>query len=271
MSGPPGWLAASLVALGIAALAWFAYGRGARRAARIDSPVQLPRDAWHGLLASRVRLYRRLPPTLQPRLRERLAAFLGRVEFAGCAGLQVTDEMRLVIGAQACILALGLPDEALADPWGVSVYPDEFLVEERDEDEDSGVVTEGTRALAGQTLDTDRIVLSWRDVLEAQQRDDGYNVVVHEFAHFMDHAAGFGGAGGHAALQREYSALCEAVDRGEDTLIDPYGAEHPAEFLAVAAEAFLELPRELRELHPALYGALRELLALDPADWPDPG
>ena len=270
MSGPPGWLAASLVALGIAALAWFAYGRGARRAARIARPVRLPPEQWHALLADRVRLYRRLPSALQPRLRARLGAFLQRVEFTGCGGLQVTDEMRLVIGAQACILALGLPDEALADPWGVSVYPDEFLVEERDEDEDSGVVTEGTRALSGQTLDTDRIVLSWRDVLEAQQREDGYNVVVHEFAHFMDHAAGFGASGGHAALQREYAALCDAVDRGEETLIDPYGAEHPAEFLAVAAEAFLELPRELRELHPALYGALRELLALDPAGWPDP-
>lgn len=269
MSGPPAWVAAVIVALGIGALAFFAYGRGTRRTARVPlSPALRARD-WHAELSRHVRLYRRLPATLQPKLHGRLEAFLGRVEFAGCAGLQVTDEMRLVIGSQACILALGLPEDALADPWGVSVYPDEFLVEERDEDEDSGIVTEGVRALSGQTLDTDRIVLSWRDVVEAQQRDDGYNVVVHEFAHFMDHAAGLAGSRGHAALQREYAALCDAVDRGEDTLIDPYGAEDPAEFLAVAAEAFLELPRELRDAHPELYDALRELLGLDPADWPD--
>lgn len=268
MNELPGWVAATIVALAISALAWLAYGGGSRRAARIPLTGQLAARDWHALLSRSVRLYRRLPPELQPKLRERLAAFLERVDFAGCAGLEVTDEMRLVVGAQACILSLGLPDDALADPWGVSLYPDEFLVEEQDEDEDSGVVTEGTRALSGQTLDTDRIVLSWRDVLEAQDRDDGYNVVVHEFAHFMDHAAGLAGSRGHAALQREYEALCDAVDRGEDTLIDPYGAEDPAEFLAVAAEAFLELPRQLRDAHPELYAALRELLALDPAGWP---
>ncbi len=269
MSGLPGWIAAMTVALVISTLAWLAYGRSTRRAPRIALPRQVAAQEWHALLSERVRLYRRLPPDLQPHLRERLAGFLGRVEFAGCNGLQVTDEMRLVVGAQACILALGLPDDALADPWGISLYPDEFLVDERDEDEDSGVVTEGRRALSGQTLDTDRIVLSWRDVLEAQDRDDGYNVVVHEFAHFMDHAAGLAGSRGHAALTREYEALCAAVDRGEDTLIDPYGAEDPAKFLAVAAEAFLELPRELRDAHPELYSALRELLSLDPAEWPD--
>lgn len=269
MSGLPGWIAAALVATVIGVLAWLAYGRGARRAPRLALPEQLPPHDWHDLLVRRVRLYRRLPPELQPRLRSRLAGFLERVEFTGCAGLQVTDEMRVVIGAQACILSLGLPDDAIADPWGVSLYPDEFLVDELDEDEASGVVTEGTRALSGQTLDTDRIVLSWRDVLEAQSRDDGYNVVVHEFAHFMDHAAGMVGSRGHATLRLEFEALCDAVDRGEDTLIDPYGAEDPAEFLAVSAEAFLELPRELRAAHPALYAALRELLALDPADWPD--
>ena len=134
MNGLPGWIAATLVALVICTLAWLAYGRGARRAARLELPRQVAVQDWHALLTQRVRLYRRLPPELQPRLRQRLAEFLGRVEFAGCDGLQVTDEMRLVVGAQACILSLGLPDDALADPWGVSLYPGEFLVEEHDED-----------------------------------------------------------------------------------------------------------------------------------------
>ncbi len=150
------------------------------------------------------------------------------------------------------------------------LYPDEFWVEEQDVDESTGVVTEGGRALAGQTVATDRIVLSWRDVDEAGARQDGYNVVVHEVVHFLDHAAGGRASAQGGALEFEYQALCDAVDNGEETLIDPYGAEDPVEFLAVAAELFFEQPRRLRRHHPALYGALRDAFHLDPAEWPPP-
>jgi Mlc titration factor MtfA (ptsG expression regulator) len=264
MSASAGLALLAATAAVLALLAWAAYGRTHRRPTRSSDP---PHEDLTAFLQS-LRLYRRLPPELQRQLEPRVREFLRTVEFTGCAGLEVTQEMRVVIAGQACLLGLGLPERSMQALYGVSLYPDEFLVEESDEDPDSGVVTEGTRALSGQTLETDRIVLSWQDVREAQQRDDGYNVVIHEFTHFLDHAAGPWRSAGHSALQAEYELLCAAVERGEPTLIDPYGAEDPTEFLAVAAEIFFELPLEMREQHPALYGTLRGLFALDPAAWP---
>lgn len=221
------------------------------------------------LLDGQVRLWRRLPPALQQRLLPRLEEFLERIPFTGAHGFVVTDSMRTVIAAQACLITLGHDDYPFDALHGITLHPDEFLVEEREEDEETGVVTEGYRTLAGQAHGSERIVLSWRDVAEAQHRDDGYNVVIHEVTHFLEHSHPGGDPAAHAALAAAHEALCDAVDRGEDTLLDPYGAEDLTEFLAVAAEFFFERPHELRERHPTLYVLLRDSFRLDPAAWAD--
>jgi Mlc titration factor MtfA (ptsG expression regulator) len=222
------------------------------------------------LLETRVPLYRRVPRELRPELDQRIRAWLDRVEFVGCNGLEVRDDMRLVVAAQACVVALGLEREVFDQLHGVNLYPDEFWVHETDVDDATGVVTEGGRALSGQTVATDRIVLSWRDVEDAATRQDGYNVVVHEVAHYLDHVGGGRASAQGGPFDTEYEALCEAVDRGEETLLDPYGAEDRVEFLAVAAELFFEQPRRLRRQHAALYAALAAAFRLDPAAWPPP-
>jgi MtfA peptidase len=260
------WAVAVAIAAALGAAAW--QRRGARHdigAARPDADA-LP-AGWRELLANRVRLYRALPQDLRAGLEPLLRAFLERVEFVGCNGLVVTDAMRLVIGAQACMLLLRRGAAALEPLHGVMLYPGEFVVDESDEDELTGVVTEGQRALSGQTVETDRIVLSWPDVEDAQARDDGYNVVIHEFAHFLDHGALPWPPGLRATLDTEYAALCAAVDADEPTLLDPYGAEDTAEFFAVATEAFMELPQDLREQHPQLHAALCAAYGFDPATW----
>jgi Mlc titration factor MtfA (ptsG expression regulator) len=61
--------------------------------------------------------------------------------------------------------------------------------------------------------------------------------------------------------------LCNSVDADEDSLIDPYGAEDPAEFFAVATEAFFENSAALRDRNAALYAVLKGFYALDPASW----
>jgi hypothetical protein len=197
--------------------------------------------------------------------------FLGRVEFVGCNGLAVTPQMQYVIATQAALLVVRRDVGALDALHAVLIYPDEFVVTETDQDE-HGIVTERRRPLAGQAIDAARIVLSWRDVLEGFETP-GYNVVIHEVAHFLDHRAEHAlsapdaGSAWRATLEREHAALRDALDAGEETLIDPYGAEDPAEFLAVATEAFLEESPALARQHAGLYAALQRLYGLDPSAW----
>lgn len=254
-------------------LVWFLRSRARRGVTRphdASAPPPLPGPARDRrvLLQARVGLWRALPHGLQERLLPRIEEFLARVPFTGAGGLTVTEDMRAIIAAQACLVTLGGEDAGFEALHGITLHPDEFVVEEADEDEDTGVVTEGWRTLSGQSVDGERIVLSWRDVEEAEGRDDGYNVVIHEFTHFLEQTRPGGDPAAHAALEAAYEELCDAVDRGERTLLDPYGAEDLTEFLAVAAEMFFSLPGELRARHPALYGVLQRSFALDPAAWP---
>jgi Mlc titration factor MtfA (ptsG expression regulator) len=203
--------------------------------------------------------------------------FLRKVRFVGCDGLVVTDEMRLVVAAQACLLVAGhhvkKPYEEL---MSVLLYPDEFVVNRTTED-DAGVITESEDVLSGESQDTSRVILSWRDVKEPLEDGELTNVVLHEFAHYLD--ASVGGAftdvddgraslqDWHAVLADEFDAHCEAVEAEEDTLISPDGAEHPSEFFAYATEVFFEAPADLKAEHPRLYDGLKTAYGLDPAAW----
>jgi Mlc titration factor MtfA (ptsG expression regulator) len=148
-----------------------------------------------------------------------------------------------------------------------------FWVEDEFEDE-AGVVERRRRVLSGEAWDSSRIILSWEDVLEAARAPgEGYNVALHEFAHYLD-AEGAGVAEGNrgmsawaADLALEFDAMLDAVDRGEYTFLDPYAAEDEAEFFAVATEDFFDRAAELRAAHPRLYALLQEFYALDPAAW----
>ena len=257
------------------AVGWYA-ARTRRRSNRIQEPFPAQ---WRSLLHGRVPLYRQMPAELRSRLEPLVREFLLDVEFVGCQGLEITDEMRLIIAAQACLLVAGHQSGGFYSLHSVLLYPDEFVVEDREED-DAGVVTEGTRVLSGQTFETSRIILSWRDVQDSGHAGEAYNVVLHEFAHYLDHSVGGAltsassrsrlrsGENWRTVLEREYRELCEAVDRGEPTLIDPYGAEHLEEFFAVATETFFEQPHQMQRRHSHLYAELRKFYALDPAAWP---
>jgi len=228
-----------VIALVLLAVTWALRNRRRRRRATRDA-----RRFERLASLQSLRLWARLPDELRDTLVARVEDFIERVPFTGAGGLTVDDSMRVRIAAQCCLVTLG--------------------------HEDTGVVTEGYEALSGQAIESDRIVLSWRDVLEGDAHDDGYNVVIHEVTHFLEHANPGGDQAARAALEAAREELGRALDRGETPLIDPYGAEDTAEFLAVAAETFFERPRELRARHPTLYVLLRESFRLDPAEWPNP-
>ena len=210
-----------------------------------------------------------LPRT--PKLRELALLFLAEKQLIGAHGLDVTDAMRVSIAAQACLPVLELGLDWYAGFTGIVVYPGDFRVRRTEVDED-GVVHEWDDELAGEAMPGGPVVLSW----DAAAHDLQMNVVIHEFVHKLDMLSG--AADGvpplHAGMSRKawlkvledaYQGFCDAVERGQDTWLDPYAAEHPSEFFAVISEAFFTDPAETRRRYPDVYDQLKLFYRQDPA------
>jgi Mlc titration factor MtfA (ptsG expression regulator) len=206
-----------------------------------------------------------------PKLRELALLFLAEKEFAGAHGLEVTDEMRVSIAAQACLPILELGLDWYQGWRGVVVYAGDFRVR-REWVDDAGVVHEWHDELSGEAMPGGPVVLSW----DAAAHDPYMNVVIHEFAHKLDMVngeadgmpplhAGMDRRAWRAALEEAYEGFCDALERGADTRLDPYAAEHVSEFFAVLTEAFFEDGRETRRRYPDMYEQLRLFYRQDPA------
>lgn len=234
--------------------------------------------AWRDILKQRVPYVRSLPADLQLQLKRHIQVFMAEKEFVGCAGLEITDEMRVTIAAQACLLLLNRRTDYFPGLRQVLVYPDSFLVN-RVSGDVSGVVHEQPQVLSGESWTQGKVILSWRDVLAgAADIADGRNVVIHEFAHQLDqqdgHANGFPIFGGREFTRRwtevfthEYTQLQRQVEQQQPALFDYYGATNPAEFFAVVTEVFFEQAPQLAAAHPALYELLRRFYRINPLSW----
>ncbi len=240
-----------------------------RRTARASFPA-----AWLGVLRERIPYYRLLTEQEQRELRRLIRVFLAEKTFEGCGGLEMTDEIRVTIAAQACILLLNRAHDYYPGLRSILVYPSSYTAPSEFVD-DAGIVHEGDEHRLGEAWLRGAIILSWDDVRrDASDFADGRNVTLHEFAHQLDQQDGsFDGAPllerGHyrswaRVLMREYRALGEAADRGQATLLDQYGASDPAEFFAVVTEAFFECPEALQSRHPELYAELKKFYRQDP-------
>ncbi|HEX8960667.1 MAG TPA: M90 family metallopeptidase [Geobacteraceae bacterium] len=234
--------------------------------------------AWRAAMERHVPLYRRLPANDRHELEGHIQVFLAEKSFEGRGGLSVTDEVRVTIAAQACILLLHRWTDYYPGLSSVIVYPGEYLAPYRDTDE-WGIVTEGTDRRSGESCPEGALVLSWEDVLaERIGVHAGYNVVLHEFAHLIDADAGLSSGTPPRSrygvwdetLKREYERLRDDAENGRPTVLDPYGTEDLAEFFAVATEAFFETPLPLRKRHPELYAELARYYRQDPAAWAAP-
>ena len=233
---------------------------------RRRSAPTIPEPLWQGVLADYPFLSRR-PSREQARLRELAAGFLATKEFHGAQGLVVTDAIALAIAAQAVLPVLHLGLDWYDDFVGIVVHPDQ-VVARRTSQDDAGVVHEWDEVLAGEAMERGPVMLSWRDVEQGGGTADGvYNVVIHEFVHKIDMRDGAAdgcpplpGARRRAwiqVMQAEYARFRERVriaERfgGEPTWLDPYGAESPGEFFAVAAEAYFVDRARFAQEFPAL-------------------
>ncbi len=229
---------------------------------------------WHRVEA-RLPFLGHLTSEERHRLRQLAALFLERKQFAGAHDFVVGDEARLAIALQACLLVLNLGLERY-DGWvGIVVYPGDFVIPRHVMDE-AGVVHEYDDTVLGEAWHGGPVLISWFDDPEDA---GGANIVLHEFAHKLDMqngaADGFpplpptmsrGAWAG--AFRAAYDDFCGRVDDGEDTELDPYAAESPAEFFAVMSEAFFETPDLLREEYPGVYEQLRQFYGQDPLGAP---
>jgi len=236
--------------------AWSAWKRW--RLARRPFP-----EAWRPFLES-LPLYQRLSPPQQDRLRELTKVFAWEKTFIGAGGLEITDEMRVVISACAARLVLHLNLGYYDRLTEIVVYPYTFRHPDSDE------------ALLGEAHDWGIVVFSWPAVLEGVRNPaDGHETAIHEFAHVLDRADGvFDGTprlrsrglyGPWARiLSRHYLRLRQG-DREERKVLRDYGATNEAEFFAVATESYFEKPRQMKSHAPDLYRELQEFYGGDPA------
>ncbi|MFY0635543.1 MAG: zinc-dependent peptidase [Vannielia sp.] len=268
----------TLIVLALIALAAAAYGlrslmRRRARAALREAPLT---EAQREIIRARVPIIRRLPPELARALEGRVNLFLDQVQFHGRGGLEVSEEMRLSIAAQACLLVVN------SDAWftnlrTILIYPGAF--KSRQSRSDGFVVTEREVVRTGESWARGPVILSWaHSDAGAADDSDGHNVVIHEFAHQIDDLSGQTDgvpllnpdqsfATWARVFTEAYERLCEATRRGERRVIDPYGCEGHEEFFAVSVEVFFEQPAALREEEPEVYAQLSALFRLDPAEW----
>ena len=209
----------------------------------------------------------------QTRLRRLAALFLREKTFRAVGHAEIAPQDRLLIAVNACLPILNLGIDAYDEWTSVIVYPDEFIVGYEEEDE-SGVVHSGRDLRTGEAWERGPLVISLGDV-HAQSAWEGYNVVIHECAHKLDMRNG--APNGFPPLPRGMSArrwsevftqayedLCGRIERDEETPIDDYAAESPAECFAVFSEYFFEAPQRLCAAYPEVYGQLQQYYRQDP-------
>ena len=267
---------AVFLAIVVLVLGFFLYRFWKNRQTRkrlLETPLS---DHQRKVVLEQVPLLRRLPTNLRQNLEGRINLFLHQIDFIGCDGLDVTEEMRLSIAAQACLLVVN------SSTWyknlrTILVYPGAFKSWQKDHE--GYVVTERETVRLGESWARGPVVLSWAHSEEGALNDeDGHNVVLHEFAHQIDDLSGH--ADGAPLLSKGQTfaewerVFVEAferhirnVERGHKTVLDAYGAEGPEELFAVSVEVFFEKPADLIREEPGIYAQLAELFQLDPLNW----
>ena len=236
--------------------------------------------AWRTILVERMPYYRSLPETDKQELEGHVQVLIREKYFEGCAGQIITDEVKVLIAAQASLLLLHRDSDYF--PWmrTILVYPNSFVGNGKSVGP-AGVVTEGPSWRQGESWYTPGsggpVVLSWTDVVAgAADQCDGRNLVLHEFAHQLDADSGaVEGVPGLATaaeverwkrvLAREQQLLARESWQGLPTLLNPYGLQNPAEFFAVSVESFFERATEMKSRHPELYALLADYFRQDPA------
>ena len=233
--------------------------------------------SWQQILLANLPIYRKLPAPLSDQLHREIRRFLHDKTFYGCNGLVMTDEIRVTIAGEACLLLLNRKTNHYYQLHYILVYPTSFVVS-REQRSEQGVVSQTQVAVLGESWQQGKVILSWQGVLSgAKNFSDGHNVVLHEFAHQLDQESGSANGapllGSRSSYRRWASVLAAEFAQlqqhsgGYRQIIDQYGATNPAEFFAVVTETFFERPLALQKKHPQLFAEFEDFYAVNPSDW----
>ncbi len=278
----------------------------ARRRKKLFSQP-LPPD-WLRTVESHCTYYQRLREADRCELHGHIQIFMAEKKFEGCGGLTLTDEIKVCIAANACLLLLHRQTDYFPDLRSVLVYPGSYFAQVT-RHIGHGVMTEGQQVRAGESWNHGTVVVSWADICKDLAGGGHTSVILHEFAHQLDYEDGYADGApllepvsvpmlgsqifAHGETQRtrkerhatwarvmktEYERLRSQAQTwgmnggpqiiGGPQVLRAYGATNPAEFFAVATEAFFGTPRELLAQHPELYAELKWYFNQDPAAWP---
>ena len=236
--------------------------------------------AWDAILADNVAIAGRLDRAMGKRLRDLVQVFVAEKRWEGLGGLAITDEVRVTIAAQACVLLLGRDHALYEDVESLLVYPTTVVAPPRQRgffESNPGPVDEAGSALLGQAFLRGPVILAWDQVVTGGRERGRGNVVFHELAHKIDmldgEIDGTPPLDGTAA-RRAWAAVCEKeflelrarVEAGKPSFLDDYGATNEAEFFAVVTEAYFTRPDLLRRHEPALHALFRDFYRFEPPD-----
>ncbi len=249
----------------------FSWLKNRRRRRLVALPFPLP---WSDVLSSNVAFYHALQESEQLKLCDDLRIFISETDWEGCGGLELTDEIKVTVAAQACILTLALSVDLYRRVQTILVYPSAYVAQ----DERAGGLQSDSPRL-GEAHYRGPVILSWDDVLHGGRHPhSGQNLVFHEFAHQLDMLDG--SVNGTPPLRsraeaerwqqimtREFRHLRNDSVHGHVTLLDQYGAQNEGEFFAVCTESFFTRSRALKHRHHALYELFRDYFKQDPAAW----
>jgi Mlc titration factor MtfA (ptsG expression regulator) len=264
------------ILVGLSVWSWFfinAFRRKQKRRMLLSTPFP---PAWNAILKKNLPPYSKLSPQLQQQLHNATRIFVAEKSFEGCGGLTLTDEIKVTIAAQACMLLLNRKMEYYPKLYSVLVYPSTYVAGTRHTIRGH---SNETSVRLGESWHAGAVVLAWDSVKHgAANFNDGHNVTMHEFAHQLDQH--YGAADGAPALasrsaysawarvfSKEYEHLRRKTAKGRKSVMDGYGATNPTEFFAVATETFFEKPGQLKIKHPELYEELYSFYRVNPIEW----
>jgi len=254
----------------------FGLFRGWRRRRLAKQPFP---DQWEQWLRENFAQYGWLSDEDRERLRASVQIFVAEKHWEAAKGYDVTEEMKVTVAAQACVLTLGFPDEHFDNLSSVILFPDEYSRKTSGLERRGYIASMTTDPRYGEAMLHGPVALSWEDTARGGRiPDDGFNLVYHEFAHVLDFADSVGdgvpSAFGipnyeqwKASFRQQYQSHRRATQMGRGTILGAYAATNEAEFFAVSTEHFFERGRLLKVKLPELYDLLQAVYRQNPAEW----